>query len=193
MSSMPMAAAIGARSSAAPPTRGPGGKAEPASPSNRCRTGSPLRGFSARPMDIAKKIKLGLDETRTLVLGAQVLIGFQFRGAFADGFDRLPAASRAPPCARAAADDGHARATGPAQPASTRRRAQPRLREALSIHRPGRNAGARTVGGEPRPRHRHCDGTVLGRRRRYRGGRRHRHPRGRLLVRAGVTAEAIER
>ncbi len=45
-------------------------------------------------MKIAKKIKLGLDETRMLVLGAQVLVGFQFRGAFADGFDHLPATSR---------------------------------------------------------------------------------------------------
>ncbi len=45
-------------------------------------------------MDIAKKIKIGLDETRMLVLGAQVLVGFQFRGVFADGFERLPDVSR---------------------------------------------------------------------------------------------------
>ena len=45
-------------------------------------------------MKIAKKIKLGLDETRMLVLGAQVLVGFQFRGAFADGFEHLPSATR---------------------------------------------------------------------------------------------------
>jgi hypothetical protein len=45
-------------------------------------------------MKLANKVKLGLDETRMLVLGAQVLVGFQFRGAFADGFDRLPELSR---------------------------------------------------------------------------------------------------
>jgi uncharacterized protein DUF6328 len=45
-------------------------------------------------MEIAKKIKLALDETRILVLGAQVLIGFQFRGVFANAFDRLPPSSR---------------------------------------------------------------------------------------------------
>jgi Family of unknown function (DUF6328) len=45
-------------------------------------------------MKIAKKIKLGLDETRMLVLGAQVLVGFQFRGAFEEGFDHLPRLSR---------------------------------------------------------------------------------------------------
>jgi hypothetical protein len=45
-------------------------------------------------MKIANKIKLGLDETRMLVLGAQVLVGFQFRGVFADGFERLPELSR---------------------------------------------------------------------------------------------------
>jgi hypothetical protein len=45
-------------------------------------------------MKIANKIKLGLDETRMLVLGAQVLVGFQFRGVFTDGFERLPELSR---------------------------------------------------------------------------------------------------
>ncbi len=45
-------------------------------------------------MKLSGKIKLGLDETRILVLGAQVLVGFQFRGVFTDGFDRLPDLSR---------------------------------------------------------------------------------------------------
>jgi hypothetical protein len=45
-------------------------------------------------MNISGKIKLGLDETRMLVLGAQVLVGFQFRGVFADGFEHLPETSR---------------------------------------------------------------------------------------------------
>src|SRR5205807_1465425 len=35
-----------------------------------------------------------LDETRMLILGAQILLGFQFRGAFSDGFDQLPADAR---------------------------------------------------------------------------------------------------
>jgi hypothetical protein len=33
---------------------------------------------------IAQKVKIALDETRMLVLGAQILIGFQFRGVFQD-------------------------------------------------------------------------------------------------------------
>lgn len=45
-------------------------------------------------MKLASKIKIGLDETRMLVLGAQVLVGFQFRGVFADGFEHLPELSR---------------------------------------------------------------------------------------------------
>jgi hypothetical protein len=40
-------------------------------------------------MDGAEKIKLALDETRTLVLGAQVLLGFQLQSAFQPRFDRL--------------------------------------------------------------------------------------------------------
>ena len=45
-------------------------------------------------MDLSKKVKLALDETRMLILGAQILLGFEFRGAFQDGFDTLPAPSR---------------------------------------------------------------------------------------------------
>jgi hypothetical protein len=45
-------------------------------------------------VDLSKKIKTALDETRILILGAQILLGFQFQGAFSDGFDRLPAHSR---------------------------------------------------------------------------------------------------
>jgi uncharacterized protein DUF6328 len=41
-------------------------------------------------MELPQKIKLGLDETRTLILGAQILLGFQFRGAFQDAFETLP-------------------------------------------------------------------------------------------------------
>src|SRR6185437_12501929 len=45
-------------------------------------------------MELSKKLKTALDETRILILGAQILIGFQFRGVFQDGFDRLPAHAR---------------------------------------------------------------------------------------------------
>ena len=40
-------------------------------------------------MDGAEKMKLALDETRMLVLGAQVLLGFQLRSAFQERFDQL--------------------------------------------------------------------------------------------------------
>lgn len=45
-------------------------------------------------MELSKKVKIGLDETRTLILGAQILLGFQFRGVFQDAFDTLPAHAR---------------------------------------------------------------------------------------------------
>jgi hypothetical protein len=42
-------------------------------------------------MKIAQKVKIALDETRMLVLGAQILLGFQFRGVFQDLYSELPA------------------------------------------------------------------------------------------------------
>ena len=45
-------------------------------------------------MELSKKVKVALDETRMLILGAQILLGFQFRGVFGDGYDLLPADSR---------------------------------------------------------------------------------------------------
>ena len=45
-------------------------------------------------MELSKKVKVALDETRMLILGAQILLGFQFRGAFSDGFDQLPTDAR---------------------------------------------------------------------------------------------------
>jgi hypothetical protein len=45
-------------------------------------------------MELGKKVKIALDETRILILGAQILVGFQFRGAFQTVFDQLPAWSR---------------------------------------------------------------------------------------------------
>jgi Family of unknown function (DUF6328) len=43
-------------------------------------------------MKLSKKI--GLGETRMLILGAQILLGFQFRGVFSETFGELPAISR---------------------------------------------------------------------------------------------------
>src|ERR1044071_1049790 len=45
-------------------------------------------------MKLAQKIKIALDETRILVLGAQILLGFQLRGAFQELYSQLPAAAR---------------------------------------------------------------------------------------------------
>jgi hypothetical protein len=44
--------------------------------------------------DIGKKVKLSLDEARLLVLGAQILLGFQYRAFLETGFNRLPALSQ---------------------------------------------------------------------------------------------------
>ncbi|KAA0122343.1 hypothetical protein CIW48_18950 [Methylobacterium sp. P1-11] len=41
-------------------------------------------------MSLSKKVKVGLDETRILILGSQILLGFQFQGAFRPTFERLP-------------------------------------------------------------------------------------------------------
>jgi hypothetical protein len=48
----------------------------------------------AFPMSLHRKIKLALDETRLLILGAQVLFGFQFNGVFQEAFSELPVALR---------------------------------------------------------------------------------------------------
>jgi Family of unknown function (DUF6328) len=45
-------------------------------------------------MKISKKVKVALDETRMLVLGAQILIGFQFRGVFQNLYEQLPPLTR---------------------------------------------------------------------------------------------------
>jgi uncharacterized protein DUF6328 len=45
-------------------------------------------------MKLAQKIKIALDETRMLVLGVQILLGFQFRGVFQDLYSQLPVSSR---------------------------------------------------------------------------------------------------
>jgi hypothetical protein len=40
-------------------------------------------------VSLSSKVKTALDETRTLMLGAQILLGFQFHGAFQQRFDAL--------------------------------------------------------------------------------------------------------
>ena len=44
---------------------------------------------------LKNKVKNALDEARMLVLGAQVLVGFQMRSVFEKGFDSLPVVSQA--------------------------------------------------------------------------------------------------
>src|SRR5919202_1148712 len=44
---------------------------------------------------IKDKVKNALEEARMLVLGAQVLVGLQFRSFFEKGFDSLPVTSQA--------------------------------------------------------------------------------------------------
>jgi len=50
-------------------------------------------------MKLERKLKTALDETRLLILGAQVLFGFAFQGAFQELFGELPAVSRFIHCA----------------------------------------------------------------------------------------------
>src|SRR3954449_5945308 len=45
-------------------------------------------------MQLSKKIKTALDETRMLILGAQILLGFGLGAAFSEGFEKLPVQSR---------------------------------------------------------------------------------------------------
>lgn len=45
-------------------------------------------------MNLDRKIKTALNETRLLILGAQVLLGFQFQTFFQDGFSNLSALSQ---------------------------------------------------------------------------------------------------
>ncbi len=45
-------------------------------------------------MSLSDKVKTALDETRTLILGSQILLGFQCHGPFREGFDELSVTSR---------------------------------------------------------------------------------------------------
>ena len=44
--------------------------------------------------ELDRKVKMALDETRLLVLGIQVLLGFQFQAFFQNGFPQLASASK---------------------------------------------------------------------------------------------------
>jgi thiosulfate reductase cytochrome b subunit len=44
--------------------------------------------------DLDRQVKLALDETRLLILGVQVLLGFQFQSFFQDGFAELSSVSQ---------------------------------------------------------------------------------------------------
>ena len=46
------------------------------------------------PDKIDRKLKTALDETRLLILGVQILLGFEFQCVFQDGFDALGAGSK---------------------------------------------------------------------------------------------------
>jgi hypothetical protein len=50
-------------------------------------------------MDLDRKLKTALDESRLLILGAQVLFGFAFQAVFQDLFKEVPPASQALQCA----------------------------------------------------------------------------------------------
>src|SRR4051812_43339680 len=50
-------------------------------------------------MQLERQLKIALDESRLLILGTQVLFGFQFNGVFQEQFNELPAASRTFVCA----------------------------------------------------------------------------------------------
>jgi len=46
--------------------------------------------LAAPPESLHDRIKTALDESRIMILGGQVLLGFQFHGVFADAFGTLP-------------------------------------------------------------------------------------------------------
>jgi hypothetical protein len=46
------------------------------------------------PLKLSDKVKIALEETRILILGSQILLGFAFRGVFDDRFDQLPEYAR---------------------------------------------------------------------------------------------------
>src|SRR3977135_895999 len=59
--------------------------------------------LGVRSMEPDRKLKTALDESRLLILGAQVLFGFQFEAVFQELFENIPADSQAVHCAGLAA------------------------------------------------------------------------------------------
>src|SRR5262249_49154748 len=56
---------------------------------------APRRSLMARePAGLGRKVKTALDETRILILGAHVLLGFQLNGVFQEAFAGLSATTR---------------------------------------------------------------------------------------------------
>jgi hypothetical protein len=51
-----------------------------------------------KTVSLSRKVKTGLDENRLLILGAQVLFGFQFQGVFQEAFPELSQCSRKVDC-----------------------------------------------------------------------------------------------
>jgi uncharacterized protein DUF6328 len=41
-------------------------------------------------MDLSRKVKIALGETRILILGSQILMGFEFQSVFSQAFDKFP-------------------------------------------------------------------------------------------------------
>jgi hypothetical protein len=48
---------------------------------------------------VSRKVRMALDETRLLILGAQILFGFQLQAVFQQLFSELPMSSRYLECA----------------------------------------------------------------------------------------------
>jgi hypothetical protein len=57
------------------------------------------RALPRHPMSLKHKVKEGLDETRLLILGTQVLFGFKLTSVFQEGFAQLSHATRLVDCA----------------------------------------------------------------------------------------------
>ncbi|MDX6499191.1 MAG: hypothetical protein QOG23_2451 [Blastocatellia bacterium] len=53
-----------------------------------------IHGYQNEMPDLSHKIKIAMDESRMLILGASVLLGFQFRSPFETGFASLPLSSQ---------------------------------------------------------------------------------------------------
>jgi hypothetical protein len=63
--------------------------------SNAIRPSEPAVQLSRyRRMALKDKVKTALDETRLLILGSQILFGFQFNGMFQDAFEQISAVGR---------------------------------------------------------------------------------------------------